>query len=317
MVLFIGFFYEHKERRVTLRQLEIFVTIVETGGFTKAAGKLYVAQPSISQQIQQLEDELGQRLLFRLRNRKMFLTEAGRVVKKHADQILRQSEILRMEVVSLTKDPTGAVYIGIGGHQLTSMVAPALSEFHRKFPRIRVDIKNATSPQIVDLLKSNSLDLGIVTLPVGDKELRTQSLFSEEMVVAVRKSDPLAKRREIGSAEIGKLPLVLYDHTTSTRAQLDDFFQNEHISPEIVLELSSVEAMEIMVDGGFGATIIPASAVSESPYGEALHALRIRGKPLSREVGVAMTLFSRLPKLVDEMLRLMRERFREIGLAAV
>ena len=302
---------------MTLRQLEIFVAIVETGSFTKAADKLRVAQPSVSQQIQQLEEELGERLIFRMRNRRMFLTEAGKVVKKHADHILRQSEILRMEVASLTQDPTGEVYIGIGGHQLTSMVAPALSEFHKKFPRIRVDIENATSPHIIELLKSNRLDLGIVTLPIADRELRTQFLFSDEMMVVVKKSGPLARRRQVGPKEISQLPLVLFDQTTKTRAQLDDYFRKEHISPEVVLELSSAEAIKTMVDAGFGAALLPASAVKATlPYRETLHALRIRGKPLTRDVGIAMTPFSRLPKLIDELLRLIHEQFRKIGLEA-
>ncbi len=301
---------------MTLRQLEIFVSIVETGSFTRAAEKLRVAQPSISQQIQQLENELGEQLLFRMRNRKMFVTEAGKVVKKHADHILRQSQILRMEVASITQEPTGEVYIGIGGHQLTSMVAPALSQFHKKFPKIRVDIENATSPKIIDLLKSNNLDLGIVTLPIGDKELRTQVLFSEEMVVVVRKGSPLGNKRHILSADIGKLPLVLYDRNTRTRARVDEFFREAGIAPEVVLELSSVEAMEMMVEAGFGATIIPLSAVRALPYRDTLHPLRIRGRPLMREVGVAMSEFSRLPRVIDELLRFIQERFQAIHLTA-
>lgn len=298
---------------MTLRQLELFVAIVETGSFTRAAEKMHVAQPSISQQIQQLEDELGERLLFRMRNRKMFVTEAGKVVKKHADQILRQSATLRMDVTTLTQDPVGDMYIGIGGHQLTSMVAPVLGSFHSKFPRVRVHISNATTPQIIDLLRGNGVDLGIVTLPISDKELRTQVLFSEEMVVVVRKSDVLARKPQIGAAEISRLPLVLYDQKTRTRARLDEFFLRERISPTVVLELSSVEAMEMMVEAGLGAAIIPASAVTALPYRNTLQPLRIRGKPLTREVGVAVPVFPRLPRLLDELLRLVHQRFVEFG----
>lgn len=301
---------------MTIRQLKLFLTIMETGSFTRAAEKLHVAQPSISSQIQQLEDELGERLIFRMRNRKMFLTEAGKVVKKHADHILRQLDTLRMEVASLTQDPAGEMYIGIGGHQLTSMMAPVLSSFHKKFPRVRVHITNATTPQIIDLLRSNGVDLGIVTLPISDKDLCTQVLFSEEMVVVVRKSDVLAQKAEIGVAEIGRLPLVLYDPKTRTRARLDEFFLREGISPTVVLELSSVEAMEMMVEVGFGATIIPASAVKALPYRDTLQPLRIRGRPLTRDVGVAITSIPRLPKLLDELLRLIHARFGEFGGAA-
>ncbi|MBZ5563208.1 MAG: LysR family transcriptional regulator [Acidobacteriia bacterium] len=300
---------------MTLRQLEIFVTIVDSGGFTRAAERLRVAQPSISQQIKQLEDELGERLIFRMRNQKMFLTEAGKVVKKHAHHILRQSDILRMEVASLTQDPVGEVYIGVGVHQLMPMVAPVLGSFHQKYPRVRVDITNVPTPQILDLLKNNRLDLGIVVLPVSDKELHTHVLFSEEMVVVVRKSDRLAQKRQIGVAEIGGLPLVLYDRNTKMRVCLDEFFRKEGISPTIVLELNVVETMMTMVEAGFGATIIPVSAINALPYRDILQPLRIQGRRLTREVGVATTSFPRVPKLIDELLRLIQERFTKFDVA--
>lgn len=301
---------------MTLRQLEIFAAIVDSGSFTKAAEKLHVAQPSISQQIRMLEDELGERLLFRMRNRKMYLTEAGKAVRKHADGILRQAEILRMEVHGLTREPTGEIRIGVGGHQLTSMVAPALREFHAKFPKIHIHIANATSPVILEQLNNNRLDLGVVTLPIREKRLRVKALFVEEMVVVVKKADPLASRRDISPAEIAKLPLVLYDNTTSSRARLDEFFRKESITPNVALELSSVEAMEMMVEAGFGASLIPASAAKALPFRDTLHPLKIRGRPLIREVGVAMSKFSHLPQVADEMVRLLHKQFRQIGLAA-
>src|SRR5690242_13255043 len=166
---------------MTLRQLEMFVAIVEAGSFSRAAAKLYVAQPSLSQQIRSLEEEVREQLLVRMRNRKMHLTEVGKIVKQHAESILRQAEILKMEISALTVEPTGEIHIGVGGHQLTSMLAPALRSFHSSFSKMRVDIVNATTPQIVELLTSNALDIGIVTFPLKSKDLRTEVLFSEEL----------------------------------------------------------------------------------------------------------------------------------------
>ncbi len=297
---------------MTLRQLEMFVAIVTTGSFSKAAGKLRVAQPSVSHQIRQLEEELGERLLFRSRNRKIFLTEAGKVLRTHAENILRQQEILRMEISALTKEPSGDIHIGVGGHQLTSILAPALQGFHVRFPRTRIDIVNGTTPQILERLKSNTLDIGVVTFPVNAKELRTELLFTEEMVAVVPRGNPLAKEQVITPAELGKLQLVLYDHTTRTRLLLDEFFKREGISPQIVFELSSVETMQMMVETGAGATIIPASAIAVGAYRRSLHALRIKGKPLTREVGIAMPCFLKSPNIVEAMLDLIRKRFQEV-----
>src|SRR2546425_4345876 len=105
--------YMPREEIMTLRQLEMFVAIVEMGSFSKAAERLYVAQPSISQQMRFLEEEMGERFLVRSRNRKLYLTEAGKILKRHCDHILRQVQILKMEISALTKEPTGEVRIGI------------------------------------------------------------------------------------------------------------------------------------------------------------------------------------------------------------
>lgn len=290
----------------------MFVAIVTTESFSKAAAKLHVAQPSVSHQIRQLEEELGERLLFRSRNRKIYLTEAGKVFRKHAENILRQEEILRMEISALSNEPSGDIHIGVGGHQLTSTLAPALQGFHVRYPRTRIDIVNGTTPQIVERLKSNTLDIGVVTFPVTAKELRTEVLFSEEMVVVVRRRDPLAKKQAIAPVELERLQLVLYDQTTRTRLLLEEFFKREGISPQVVFELSSVEAMQMMVKAGAGATIIPASAVMVGSYRDSLHPLRIKGKPLTREVGVAMPHFLQSPRIVEAMLDLIKERFQEV-----
>lgn len=293
---------------MTLRQLEMFVAIVEAESFSKAAAKLYVAQPSLSQQIRMLEEELGERLIFRMRNQKMHLTEAGQILKKHSDHVLRQVQILRMEIGALSSEPSGDIRIGIGGHQLTSMLVPAFRTFHTTFPKVRIDIVNGTTLQIVESLKNNGLDVGVVTFPIHADGLYTQVLFSEELEVLIPQSSPLARRKFINPAEIAKLPLVLYDKTTSTRSRIDDFFLQKQVTPHIVLELSSVEAMQQMVEAGMGAAIIPASAAAGARQ-RRLHSLRITGKPLTREVGVATTCFPRLPKVINELLRLTRDLF--------
>lgn len=297
---------------MTNRQLEMFMAIVETGSFTKASEKLRVAQPSISLQIHLLEEELGERLFLRMRNRTIQLTDAGKILKERADLILRQFQIAQMEISAISREPTGQLRIGIGGHQLTSMLPPALSEFHLRYPKIHVKLVNGTTPHILDMLKTHSLDLGVVTFPLATNELRLQPLFSEDMVVVIKKPHALAKRQTISPTELASLPLVLYDESTSTRAKLDHFFREANIAPTTVLELSSVQSMLMMVEAGLGATIVPASAMLSAGETSDLRALRISGRRLTREVGVAMPNVSPLPRVVEEMLQLISHRFREI-----
>ncbi len=299
----------HEWPDMTFRQLEIFKAIVETGRFRRAAERLYLAQPSVSQQVQSLEEELGETLLIRNKNRDLALTDAGKLLHQHAESILRQCELARMEIGGLSREPTGTIRIGVGGHQLTSMLPMALLAFHSRFPKVCVDIVNSTTPQLIEMLTSNRLDLGIVNLPIQAASLRTRLLFTEEMVVVVRRSDRLARRGTIAPSEIAKLPLVLYDHTTSTRKRLDQFFHDTNLAPKPIFELSSVEAMKRMVEAGLGASIMPYSALATPWERRKLRALRIAGAPLKRQVGAALPPLSRMPQVVDEALRLIEENF--------
>ncbi|MEW5979586.1 MAG: LysR substrate-binding domain-containing protein [Acidobacteriota bacterium] len=290
----------------------MFMAIVESGSFTKASEKLHVAQPSVSLQIHLLEEELGELLFLRMRNRTIQLTEAGKMLKERADLILRQFQIARMEISAISREPTGQIRIGIGGHQLTSMLPPALRDFRLRYPRIHVKLVNGTTPHIVELLKTNNLDLGVVTFPLSTDELRLESLFSEDMVVVVKKPHPLTRKQTISPAELASLPLILYDESTRTRTKMDQFFRDAKIAPQAVLELSSVQSMLMMAEAGLGATIIPASAMLGARERGGLHTLRISGRRLTREVGIAMPKVSPLPRVVEDMLRMVSQRFREI-----
>ncbi len=298
---------------MTVRQLEIFNAIIKTGRFRRAAEQLYLAQPSVSQQIQSLELELGERLFVRNKNQDLQLTEAGKILQDHAESILRQCERARMEIGSLSQEPVGTIRIGVGGHQLTSMLPPALIAFHAKFPKLCVDVVNSTTPQLIEMLGSNRLDLAIVNLPIQAPNLRTRTLFTEEMVVAVRRTDPLARKPSITPAELAKLPLVLYDQSTSTRKRLNQFFEDASLSPKIIFELNSVEAMKHMVAAGLGASIIPNSSLSSAWERHPLRGIRITGAPLMRELGAALPSLSRMPRVVEEVLQLIEKHFRDLA----
>jgi DNA-binding transcriptional LysR family regulator len=134
-------------------------------------------------------------------------------------------------------------------------------------------------------------------------------LFSEELVVVTDKSSRFGKRNFITAPEIGELSLVLFDKTTGTRRCLDDFFQREKITPHVVLELSSGEALLEMVKAGFGATITPISAANGRPKG--LHVLRIKGNAPVREVGVVATCYPRMPQVINKLLHLIAKSFHD------
>ncbi len=305
----IGYGYQPE---MTLRQLEIFMAIVNTGRFTTAAQKLFVAQPSVSGQIHALERELGEELFVRLRNHKTHVTESGLILKDHAERILHQVEMARMDIASFSREPSGRIRLGFAGHQLTSMIPPAIKAFHDRYARVCVDIVNGTTPHLVEALRTNRLDMAVLNLSSIAKEFDVRVLLTEKLVVVARKSDPLARRRTVEIKTLKDTPLVLYDRTTSMRQLIDAFFVRSRITPNIILELSSVEAMKRMVQEGLGVTIIPESALLGVTDADGLQALGIRGNPLTRQLGLVTPDIARMPVVVNEMISLITNRFAEI-----
>jgi DNA-binding transcriptional LysR family regulator len=131
------------------------------------------------------------------------------------------------------------------------------------------------------------------------------------MVLVVDDKHSLAGKKVVGPAEISQIDLILYDQTTNMRRRLDAFFREKNISPRVLFESSSVEIMKRMVEAGLCSAIIPSSNLLEGPE-KNLRALRIRGKPLTREVGIAAPDVWRIPKVLDTLLALLRKQFDEV-----
>jgi len=164
---------------------------------------------------------------------------------------------------------------------------------------------------MMDLLRSNKVDLAIVSLPVDDRDITTIRLFyeEEEMLVVTHKSSPLARRRDLAATQLAATPLILYQATTAARASLDQFFRQAGVTPQISMEVDREETILSLVRNGLGATILPRCVLPQPPHGS-LRYLRLRDAWLRRQVAVVLLESSVRPRLVESALGLCREHFR-------
>src|SRR5581483_3614125 len=167
-----------------LRQLEMFLAVVEQKGFNKAAAKLYVSQSAISRKVGLLEAELGQELLSRVGNRTV-VTPAGRALEHQAHLIFRQIHIARMEVSAKSGEQRGEVVIGAGMSESVYLLPPIVKRFHRAFPKVELKVLFPRFDDVIPLLRDGRLDLGIMTLPAGAENLEVTKLCAEELVIVV------------------------------------------------------------------------------------------------------------------------------------
>lgn len=243
-----------------LRQLAALTAVADHRSFSAAARALHTVQSNVSTHIANLERELGTPLVDRTTGR---LTEAGEVVVVRARHVQAELEALTSDVASSLGEIAGSVRLGVigtTGRWLAPMLLGALAESH---PKVRLVIVDATTTSLIPQLASGTLDLAIVNLPAVDPDVDTEVLFDEEHVILLRHDHPLASERNVDLATLGDVPLLLEPSGTGFRDDLDADAARVGVTLTAQAEVDGMRLLASLAYQGFGAAILPASAVVE------------------------------------------------------
>ncbi|MHB1628649.1 MAG: LysR family transcriptional regulator [Bacilli bacterium] len=251
-----------------LRWLEYAYEVYRQGSFTKAAGRLRVAQPSLSQQVAKLERELGARLFVR-GHAAAVPTDQGRRLLSYAEQMLRLRDDLLREVAEASGGMNRTLAIGTlaitGGHVLP----PLLQAFAAKHPDVQVRIVEETTECLEELTAAGETDLSILALPVDDQRLETRPMLTEPLYLAVPPERD-GRAWEVSSAlpsqptidgplsSYADAPFIMLKSGFGFRGTVLALCAEYGFSPRIAYETSSVETAQTMVAHGLGVTVVPA-----------------------------------------------------------
>ncbi|MFB9329458.1 LysR family transcriptional regulator [Paenibacillus aurantiacus] len=270
-----------------LRQLEYFLAICRELHFTRAAEKLGIAQPSLSQQIRLLEHEMGTPLFDRI-GKKIALTEAGGLLQTHALHVFHELAQARAAIGELQGLKRGALKIGALQAAASDLLPPALAKFHARYPTIELSVQAARTSDIVDLLIRNELDLGII-MRAGMAEdmeaFETIPLYREELVFVVPLGHPLTDRQALPLEALQDTPAILFPASYVLRQLLVEACVKLGFEPRPVLETTSTEAVLRLVATGLGISMVPASAIRSSD-GAAIRAIPVEGAALTTEIAL-------------------------------
>lgn len=257
-----------------LRQLNYFVKAAEHLHFTEAAAESFVTQSTLSQQIKQLEEELGM-LLFDRVGKHVRLTEAGSVFLIHARQILLDVQKSKAAITELNNLAIGELKIGVT-YAFSSMVLPALAPFSSKYPGIKIFLEYGTPESLEIKLKAAELDIILSFHEESDNQgLEMQPLFSSKIVMVVSRKHPLASLKKITVAELGALELILPGKGFSSRDYVNELFGKRKIIPKIKIEMNEVNSLLTLVESTSWVTILNEKAIISW---DSLIAIPIAGK---------------------------------------
>ena len=274
---------------MNLEQLASFVEVAATGHFTKAAAALHLAQPSLSRQISTLEKELGAELFHRAHGH-ISLTAAGQTLLPTARRMLADAEAIRRDMDELAGLRRGRIRLGATPTLCVSLVAEAISRFHRDHPGIELELVEKGSRELIEALGAGELDLALITrtLDPGPQmpRLAMRSVLGEDLVViaAAGGGADLTGRDRITLAEVAELPQVLFHHGYDLREATSAAFESAGLSPNVVVEGGEMDAVLRFVERGLGLAIVPAMVLVDRPH---LTSVQLVEPDLSRTVSLA------------------------------
>src|SRR5580704_7209653 len=244
-------------------QLRYVCAIADTGNFSRAAERCQVAQPSLSQQVLKLEEELGTKLFDRL-GRSVRVTEAGRAFIPRARAILEQMDEARSSVAANNADLRGSVAVGVIPTVAPYLMPAYTAAFAKKYPDAKLRIVEETTSVLVEGLRDLSIDVAILALPLRHKDLELFRIRTEPLYAALSKEHPLASAKSLALKELRGEPFVLLRDGHCFRDLSINTCTRARFAPNIAFESGQFSSLLGMVAAGVGVSLVPEMAIDRN-----------------------------------------------------
>lgn len=271
---------------MTLTQLEYIVALDTWRHFVLASEKCFVTQPTLSMQIQKLEEELGVKLFDRAKQ-PVIPTEIGERIIAQARIVLREASAIKTLIAEQQNTMTGEIRLGIIPTLAPYLLPPLFKAIRENYPQVALVIKESITEELLHDLKNNRLDCGIVVTPLNDTAIKEDVLFYEELFVYVSKKNALHNKKYVLPSDIDPNQLWLLEEGHCFRSQVLNLCELRKYSDQYVkYETGNIETLKRMVDKSDGLTILPELAVMEFGKPQRQQVKRLKEPSPAREVSM-------------------------------
>ncbi|MBV8052788.1 MAG: LysR family transcriptional regulator [Acidobacteriaceae bacterium] len=265
-------------------QLETFLEVARLSSFSRAAEKRFRTQPAISSQIRSLEEEVGAKLLDRSGG-KVSITASGKLFLKFAEDLLEARKMMLTAVAENERIPKGEIVVGANEGTCLHILPEVFAEFKKQYPDVNISITRSDYAKILESVIDNSVDFGVVSLPVHDPRLTIVLIHRDELVVITPPKHPLAKFKSVTITEAAGYPLIV-PKAGHTRDSLENLFYEHKLRPRYTMELDSSELLKRFVAADAGIGFIARSNVLEDVRANALVAIPIADATIRRDLAL-------------------------------
>jgi DNA-binding transcriptional LysR family regulator len=271
---------------IDVRQLRYFKAVAEALHFGRAAQQLHIAQPALSRQIQQLEKDLGV-LLLRRNQRRFELTPAGALLLGRANRILDEIAKATIDVQRLHRGESGLLTVGFIQSATYWLLPAMLQRFRESYPDVQFDLREMSSSEQLAALPRGEIDVGILRPPVGNPELRVQTILEERLVLALPAQHRLAHQGKAALEDVAAEPFVLVSRQGSPylHARILSMCEARGFSPSVVQTAAQLHTIIGLVGAGMGVAVVPETA--RRLNGSNVQLLQVEGAQSSVEIALA------------------------------
>jgi DNA-binding transcriptional LysR family regulator len=306
----IGYNLYDDWRKYTMdfRQLQYMLMVAEEKSFSKAAQKLYIAQPSLSQFIQKLEKQLGVELFDRTNN-PITLTYAGELYIETAKKILDLKDQLHQQMEDIADLKKGCLKIGVAPFRSTYVIPKILPLFHDRFPGIEVILYEGTSTELEDFALKGTTDISLMMIPVPEESLSYVAISKEEILLALPPNHWLSKTAagKISLAALKDEPFVLLKQNQKLHHIAMDLCKQAGFKPKVILESENIETAHALVTAGMGISFIPDTLPLSSTFSKQPKYFSIEEFSTTREMVVAYRKGRYLSRAANEFINVTKE----------
>ncbi len=298
-----------------IHRLEVFCRVLEFKSFTKAADAVFLTQPTVSEHIRALEEEVGEKLIDRL-GREILPTPAGKILFQYAKDLIRIRNSAVQAIQRFKGDLSGHLLMGASTIPGTYILPSLLGSFKARYPSILVTLKIGGSGEIAEKVINGSLELGLIGVRWDDRRVVLEEVFSDELVLVVPPEHSWAKRKAVDLDDLAGEPFILRERGSGTRMVMNQALEVHGFSPSrisAVAEMGSTEAVRQGIKARIGVSILSQQAVADDLTRGDLVALPVNGVRLSRSFYLALRKNRQPSPLCTAFVGYLREKAAEMN----
>lgn len=269
---------------IGIRHLRYFLAVAQTENFTRAAERLHISQPCVSQQITQLERAL-RAPLFRRVGKRVFLTEAGATFRKGSEVVIRKLEDACNAVHDIAGLISGRVDVGVIPALHVGWMPSVLEDISRDYPGVNIGVHELASSEVESELEAGRLDIGFGLITHNSPNLRYERLVSEPFSLIVSKESEFAKRKTVELKALEGMRLALLPESFDMRRAADEILRHAKVHPKVVFEIDNIDAVLSSVVRAKMPTLLPAIVLRGREL-SSLRAIPLAGKTRKMEFGL-------------------------------